>query len=371
MSFPRRHRTDLSRADFARILLIKPSSLGDVIHGLPILHALQERYPAARIDWLIAKPFAPLLTDQPHINELIVFDRARYGGVGRSWNVTGEFLRFLRQLARRRYDLVIDAQGLFRSGFLNRATGARTRIGFAEAREGGWMFYTHRVRGGEPDAHAVDRNLRLLRPLGIKRPVARFDLALSNQTVTEANALLSEAGVNDAQPIVAVVPGARWETKVWPPERFAETIATLQRESDTTCILLGGPDERDLCTRIAESATVPTINLAGRTTLPQLAALIQRADTVLCHDSGAMHLAVALDRPLVCITGPTNPKRTGPYRRPEDVLRLDLDCSPCYYRRLAQCPHNHRCMQDLPTQQVVTRVSQSPGLSATPASTDL
>ena len=155
---------------------------------------------------------------------------------------------------------------------------------------------------------------------------------------------------------MAVVPGARWETKVWASARFSDAIDRLQTGGDARCVLLGGPDEVDRCSTIARACRTEPANLAGRTSIRQLAAVIGLADAVLCHDSGAMHLAVALERPLVCLVGPTNPDRTGPYRRPADVVRLKLDCAPCYLRRLSQCRRDHRCMRGLDVATVVAAV---------------
>jgi len=157
---------------------------------------------------------------------------------------------------------------------------------------------------------------------------------------------------------VAVVPGARWETKVWLPERFSQTIDRLQATSDIRCVLVGGPEDVDLCAGIGRACASPPLNLAGSTSLPLLSAMLSEVDCVVGHDSGAMHLGAAQDTPLICITGPTNPMKTGPYKRLEDVIRLDLACSPCYLRRLAQCVHQHQCMRDLSVEMITAAVMQ-------------
>ena len=352
---------DLAARSFERILLVKPSSLGDVVHTLPVLHGLRERYPDARIDWLIAPPFAPLIEHHPDLSGVVPFDRGRFGRIGRSLKVTGEFRVFLRELRATRYDLVLDLQGLFRTGFMAWATRSPVRIGFREAREGAWVFYNRYIPHLEDDAHAVDRNYRVGELLGFADVPVKFDLALSNQTRREAAELLGEAGSPRDGTLLAVAPGARGETKVWPAERFAAVIDRLGAAGRTRCALLGSPDEAALCARIAAMCVAAPIDLAGRTTLPQMVAVLARSDAVLCHDSAAMHVAVALNRPLVCLTGPTNPRRTGPYRRLEDVVRLDLDCSPCYFRRLTQCPHGHRCMRELSVDAAVSAIEKTLG----------
>ncbi len=356
-SVPRTASSLLDTA-FERILLIKPSSLGDLVHALPVLQGLRHRFPQATIDWLIATQFMPLVDGHEDVDELIPFDRRRFGQIGRSPRAAAEFVGFLRSLRARRYDLAIDLQGLFRTGFIARLSGAPVRIGFEYAREGAGFFYTHRVRLENPDLHAVERNYRVSELLGFDDVPISFNLNVSAQTRADARALFGNIGLGSQQQFVAVAPGARWETKVWPPERFTETIDELHKQCDLRCILLGSRDETSLCERIAKGCCSSPINLAGRTALPLLAAVIELADLVLSHDSAAMHLAVALSRPLVCLVGPTNPARTGPYRRGGDVVRLKLDCAPCYLRRLSRCRHGHRCMRELPVEMVVAAVKQ-------------
>jgi len=178
----------------------------------------------------------------------------------------------------------------------------------------------------------------------------------------EAAQLLNSSGLRAEDRIVAVAPGARWETKRWPVEHFGQTVGDLEGRSGVRCVLVGGTDEAELCRQVTQAAAGAPVNLAGRTSLPQLVAVLARADAVLCHDSAAAHLAAALDRPLVCLTGPTNPHRTGPYGQLDQVLQLRLDCAPCYFRRLSQCPHQHRCLRELKAERVTAAVLEALGL---------
>lgn len=349
---------------FGRILLIKPSSLGDIVHALPVHRGLRKRFPEARIDWLVATPYAPILEPYPGPGELILFDRQRFAAIGLNPRAAGEFVRFVRHLRSQQYDLVVDLQGLFRTGFLTRATGAAVRLGFADAREGATMFYTHRIPVFDGDTHAVDRNYGVADLLGFEDVPIEFDLDVDERAKREARTLLEAHGITGESPWMAVVPGARWDTKRWLPDRFAATIDAVRDELNIGSVLLGSAGERALCDGITEAARSSPPNLAGKSDLRQLSALIALADIVLCHDSAAMHLAVALERPLVCLIGPTNPQRTGPYRRIHDVLRLKLDCAPCYLRRLTQCRHDHRCMTELDVTAVVAGIR---GALAAPA----
>jgi lipopolysaccharide heptosyltransferase I len=358
--------TDLKSRQFDRILLVKPSSLGDIVHTLPVLHGLRARYPKAKLDWLVAPPFAPLLEGHDELDELIPFERGRFARLGRSHKITGEFATFVRNLRQRRYDLVLDLQGLFRSGWITWATGAPARVGFREAREGAWVFYTHRVGAGDPDQHAVDRNYRVARMLGFEDVPVTFRLPVIDSAAAAVRTLLGEGGIGADHRIVVVAPGARGETKVWLSERFAETIDRIQEEATARCVLVGSPEEHPLCGRIADACGSGPANLAGRTSLPELVATIARADVVLCHDSATVHLAAALQKRLVCLVGPTNPRRTGPYRRMGDVLQAGVPCAPCYLRRLAQCAYGHRCMHELDVDRVVAAVERA--LTGHPAS---
>ncbi|MFQ5494780.1 MAG: lipopolysaccharide heptosyltransferase II, partial [Phycisphaerae bacterium] len=345
--------SDLRNRSFDRILLIKPSSLGDVIHALPVLHGLRVRYPKARIDWLIASPLAPLLAAVPELDEAVPFDRRRFGRLATDPVVVREFVGFVRRLRARRYELAVDLQGLFRTGFLSWASGAGVRVGLGSAREGASVFYTHRLAVGDPESHAVDRNYLVAGLLGFEELPVTFNLGIGDRARSDAAELLDARDTNAAKRLVLVAPGARWETKLWSPRRFAETIDRLHAGGTARCVLIGGAHDTAVCDRVAATCRRPPGNLAGRTDLQQLPAVIEKADLVLCHDSAALHLAVALDRPVVCVIGPTNPRRTGPYRRPGDVVRLSLDCAPCYLRKLTACPHHHRCMADLDADRVI------------------
>jgi lipopolysaccharide heptosyltransferase I len=346
----------LAQRDFRRILLIKPSSPGDIIHALPVLHCLRRRFPEAHIAWLVATSFANLLEADPALSEVIPFDRRRFGRLGRSLSVTREFTAFVRELRAKAFDLVIDLQGLFRSGFLAMASGAPVRIGFAAARELGWMFYTDKIPKDRPDEHAADRNYRVAAMLGFGDQPMHFSIHLTDADRAHAAVLLKESGVPAGGSFAVLVPATRWETKCWPPDRFGALARILRERHGLSSILVGGPSDITAGQIAAGASEGAAHNLCGRTTLRELAALIERAAVVVTADSTPMHLAVAQSRPLVALFGPTNPRRTGPYGRLDDVLRIDLECSPCYFKKLSQCPHEHACMQRLDVEMVAEAI---------------
>lgn len=348
----------LAARSFERILIVKPSSLGDLIHTLPVLHGLRARYPDARISWLVADSFAPLIANHPKLDDVIRFDRKLYALVGRELKPSVAFLDFVRSLRGENFDLTIDVQGLFRSGFLTLATGAPVRIGYTSAREMASMFYTHRVSDDEPDMHAADRYYLLSRTLGFADVAMEFNLAVTADERRAAARLLSSAGLGADEPFVAVLPGARWETKRWAAARFAAMIDRVQVDHGIRSVLLSGSDEQELCGAIAGGAVSPPVNLAGETGLRDMVAVLERAAVVVAHDSAPMHMAAAMGRPLVAILGPTNPLRTGPHGLRSSVLQADLPCVPCYLKRLDECAYHHQCMVSIEVTDVVHHVGR-------------
>lgn len=349
----------LQTREFHRILIIKPSSFGDVIHALPVLNGLRHRYPSARISWLVANSCAGLLEHHAALDEIIRFDRKRYGQLGRNLQASVEFTRFVGSLRERQFDLVVDLQGLFRSGFLSLASGAPVRLGFADAREFAPMFYTHRVTVRQREMHAVDRNYHFGKALGFADLPIQFHLPVSDLGVARAKHLLATHGLRPGQRYLLMGPGTRWETKLWPASHFADLARRLVDATGLRVVLIGMDSEIPLAMQVEQLAPGGVINLAGQTNLSELIALVDGAEAAVMHDSGPMHLATALNKPMVALYGPTSPRRTGPYRRPEAVARLDLPCSPCYYKRLSQCPHQHRCLRELSPAGVFEQVMRT------------
>jgi heptosyltransferase-1 len=324
-----------------RVLIIKPSAIGDVVHTLPVLALLRRCWPAALIDWLVTPACAGLLEGHPLLNEVIRFERREYGRSWRSPRTLAALLAFAKGLRERQYDLVIDLQGLFRSGWLAWAARAPVRVGLSDAREGARWFYTHRVPVGTPERHAIERYLCVTQALGCGRGPVEFPFATDERDREQVAALAPER-------YAVLLPGTNWPTKRWPVERFTGLVEPLRERLGLSAVVAGGPTETDLGAKIAAAAP-GVIDLTGRTSLRQLVALLERAALVVANDSGPMHIAAALGRPLVTPFGPTNPVRTGPYGRMDCVIRLDIPCSPCYSRR---CSHQS-CLQWLGVEPVV------------------
>ena len=370
---------DLRSRDFRKILLIKLSAVGDAVHTLPVLNKLRRRYPAARLDWLVTPGIAELLQHNPAISNVIEFARDERSAPWRMAPYVAA-ARLVAQLRAVEYDLVIDLQGQLRSGFFAFTSGAPVRIGFDKpradiwktlsrkipdearkhawqgAREGSWLAYTDHIALPTLDIHPVERYLGIGPMLGLDDGLVDFSFPIPPEARARIDALVDYYEVAKAK-LLVMAPGTNWETKEWRREAFAE-VARHFMPKGFAVTLIGSERERALCDDVAKLAP-GAINLAGETTLSELAALISRATICVTNDSGPMHLAVALGRPVVSIFGPTDPVWAGPYRRDGAVLRADLPCSPCYLRQLSRCPNNHDCMKNVSAAAVIERIEST------------
>jgi heptosyltransferase I len=365
--------TDLHQRDFRKILLIKLSAVGDVVHTIPVLNKLRARYPAAQLDWLVTPAIAELLRHNPAIDNVIEFAREDWAT---PWRLT-PFVSYARLAARLRshcYDLVVDMHGQLRTAIFTLASGAPVRIGFDRprasvwdassrsyteqarkhawqgAREGSWIAYTHHIPVPTLDLHAVDRYLSVGPLLGLPEGPADFSFPIPPQAAANVETLLRRYNVGSAK-IVTMAPGTIWETKHWGSDKFAEVARHFLRNGFAVA-LMGTRRERAVCEEVARLAP-GAINVAGETSLTELAALIRRSALSVTNDSGPMHLAVALDRPVVSVFGPTDSVWIGPYGRADAVLQSGISCSPCYLRALSRCPHHHACMHNVAASAVI------------------
>jgi lipopolysaccharide heptosyltransferase I len=344
----------IAQQPFERILLIKPSAVGDVVHTLPVLAKLRQRYPAAQIDWLITPENADLVRYHPALSNVVLFDRRRFARFGRNWSATTGMFRLLNQIRRARYELVVDLHGQLRSALFTLASGAPFRVGFERTREGAWVSYSHRIPLPTMEAHAADRYLWLGQVLGFDAAAPDFTIYVPDEADENVARLLAKHR-QLGRPLAVLVPGTVWETKHWRIEGFVE-VARHLLATGRAVVLAGSPKDRPRCQQVAE-ACPEVCDLSGQTTLAEMIALVRRAALCVTNDSGSMHIAVALDKPVVSVFGPTNPRRTGPYGRPSAVVQAEIECSPCYLRKLAHCPHDHLCMRQVTSAMIIERLA--------------
>lgn len=303
-----------------RVLMIRPSALGDVCRSTPVLVSLKRAFPGASIDWLVQDSFAEAIAHHPDLGQSIPFPRRQMG----RWYAPDGFRALsdlLGRLRTPRYDLVLDCQGLARSGVLCRLTGAPVRVGHSDARELGWLGYTHAVPPvlhGKPAIHAVDRMLSLVEALGIA-PAADLRLYPPPADLAVIDAEVRLGG----RRFGVLAPTSRWSGKRWPPERFAALAEALLRHGLEGVCVVGSAGEREQCGPLLSlAAREPRVmDLIGSTSVGRLMGVIARSSLVVANDSAALHMAVGLGRPMVALYGPTDVARVGPYGRSGDVIQ--------------------------------------------------
>ena len=305
-----------------KILILKPSSLGDVVQALPVARLLRHQFTRAEIHWWANREFIPLLERDPDIAKVIPFDRHRWGKPS-GWPMAFDIVQEMRQ---QHYDWVIDLQGLARSALVGWFASGTMTIGLEDHREGAPAFYDQAVPRPTRQAHAVDWYLEVLKTLRVPVHFQFEWLPVQPDAQTVVEAIWPHHGGS----WVGLQPGARWLNKRWPAESFAEVAhGLLSSNPNLRIAVLGGASDRPLGELISQKVGPRCHDLTGRLTLPSMVAWLKRCSLLITNDTGPMHVAAALGTPLVALFGPTDPAHTGPYGQPEAVLRLDIPCSPC------------------------------------------
>ena len=355
------------------ILIVKTSAIGDVLHTLPALHTLRTHYPTARIAWLIEEEASGIVIGHPAVDEVIVSRRKQWLSRIKDgeWLATGEDIwRFIKALRARRYDLLIDFQGLLKSSVFIACCRADRKVGFGRGMahaEGSYLFLSERVPPVSMDTHAVERELLLLKAIGLHCERVESTLPLSPADQKQAEQLLVARGLASGEPFVAINPMTTWPTKHWQESGFVD-VATRLLEQGLKVVFTGGKGDVEAINTLCSRLTTPgVLNLAGSTNLKTLAALFTKARLLVTTDTGPMHLAAAVGTPVVALFGPTAPWRTGPYGAGHQVIRAGLACSPCYKR---ECPlATTACMHAITPQAVwdaVLTQLQRPAASGSP-----
>ena len=324
-----------------------------------MLRLLKRHFPDAEIFWWIDSALAPLLEGDPDLAGVVRFERKRWA-TPPHWP---EMFRSLRWLRAQNFELVIDLQCLARSGAFAWLARGKFLIGLDEVREGARGFYDVAVPRKSFHTHAVDWYLSVLPELGV--PVHKNFVWLPERPGIAAEVKRKwPGGFEDPKSKlpnpkwVALQPGARWQNKRWPIEHFAELARALARKfPEARLAVFGGKDDRLLGEIISQAAPARCLNLCGATSLPEMVEWIRRCDLLVTNDTGPMHAAAALGKPLVALFGPTEPRRTGPYGQLDNVLRMDLPCSPCL-KSVCHFERPEECLRALTPAQVLGKICQ-------------
>ena len=336
-----------------RILMVRLSSIGDLVHTLPALAALRKRFPDATIDWLVESRMKDVLLSNPDVSELLEVDtlgwRKRLFSP-RTWKEIGGRIGEIR---RRRYDVVLDLQGTIKSSVAARLARSPRHIGFATAalrEKAASLLYSEQVPANGRPEHVIDRHLRLLHALDIDTKARAFPLTVPDSLEKNAERALDDLGLGQ---FVVLNPGASWVTKQWAPEKFGTLAEAIHRRWELPSLVVWGPGEKDAARRIVDSAG-GAASLAPETDIRGLIPFIRRARLFVSGDTGPMHLASAVGVPVVGIFGPTDPARNGPFGERDTVVRKEVPCGPCYRKR---CPgYGNVCMTSIEVDDVMDAV---------------
>jgi len=310
-----------------KILILKPSSLGDVVQALPVLRLLKRHLPYSEIYWWIESKLAPLLEDDPDLAGIVRFERKRWAAPVH-WGELADSVRWVR---RQRFDWVIDLQCLARSGMFAWLANGRLTVGLDEPREGARGFYDLIARRPSFHTHAIDWYLGVLPLLHV--PVSWDFQWMPARSEVAFGIRQKWPAVNDGY-WVAIQPGARWLNKRWPVEAFSALIRrTAETHRGVRFAILGAAEDQPMGAALGQVIPDRSLDLTGKLSLVEMVEWIRLSCLMVTNDTGPMHVAAALGRPVVGIFGPTEPRRTGPYGQLENVLQLALPCVPCMKSR--------------------------------------
>jgi len=338
------------------ILIIRLSAIGDVIMATPLIPTLKAAYPEARLAWLTEDTNAGLLQNNPRLDKLILWPRRRWRQLrkerryGQLWH---EFRALLRELRQERFDLVLDTQGLLKSGVWAFLSGGRTRIGLG-SREGSQFLMSRTIvrnSGNADDLRISNEYLKLARELGLNPARFDMDIVASEQEHAKARTLLKDLGVEGR--FAVVCPFTTRPQKHWFNERWSELSLRLAAEQGFPVVMLGGPGNQPEAQAITDHSP-NLVNLVGQTSLGLCAAIIQQAGLLIGVDTGLTHLGIAMRTPTVAIFGSTCPYQD-PGDGPVTILYKPLDCSPCERRPI--CSGRFDCMKQHTVDSVLASVS--------------
>ncbi len=336
------------------ILIVKLSAIGDVVHTLPALNAIRQHYPDAHITWLVEEDAADLVQGHTALDRILISKRKRWLREMRGSKFPykmGEICLFVKKLRDTYYNLILDFQGLLKSSLLIALSRGDRKIGFGrgmEHMEGSYLFLNERVPAVDMDIHALQRGLMLLEAIGVPSKDVVYDLPIQAQNRKAVDRLLRQHGIQNAELLVAINPVAKWETKLWSNVKFAELADRLIAHNHAHVVFTGSPDDRYRIEEIVSIMKETAFNLAGRTDLMTLAALYERTCVVITTDTGPMHIAAAVGTPVAALFGPTAPWRTGPFGSKHQIIRVALECSPCFKRNCT----NVQCMEQISVEGV-------------------
>jgi heptosyltransferase-1 len=284
--------------------------MGDLFHALPAVHNLKVGLDA-QIDWVTHDYYVDLVKCFSDVDRVIPFYRRSF---------FRNFSRFVDELRKEKYDLVVDMQGLMKSAVVTTLARGKRKIGPSFYREGARVFYNEIAGMRNKERHAVEENLDIVRHLGLNLVEPVFPVEFP------------DAGLEGKDCKIGIVPLSRWETKNWPVQCYTKLIERLSKQCEATFYLLGGRDDVGVCEEIANGLSADIVNMAGKSSFVEMGGILKQMDLLISNDSGPVHVAAAAGTPTLVVFGPTDSNRTGPYGDGHKVVTAGLDCQPCFSR---------------------------------------
>ncbi len=332
-----------------KVLFFKPGAIGDLLHTLPALQALRKKFPSAHVTVVVSPGLEPLIQGTRIADRVQTFDKSR---IRRS---PKEFINFGSLLRKERYDLFIDLQPSVRSMILRHLSGARLVLVYRKRNMAG---------AGDRRLHAVENFMETVQLLGCEGPVDVIELPITPDALRNSDRYLKERGLKSDKPLIALncSVGAARPARNWFPERFSALADRLIDELGAQVVFVGGNEDREQVQLVLADMKNKAISAAGELSLPDSSALLAGCGCLVSADTGPLHLATAVQTPVVGLFGSTDPRRTGPIGRGHQVIRKDLACVPCEEKI---CPYGTRaCMADITVDEVLRAVGRALGKSS-------
>lgn len=336
-----------------RILIVKLTAIGDVLMATPVARALRTAFPDSYIAWVVERKAADVVLGNPYLDDVIVWQRSITAGpVGRLAHFVRNATALTRDLRSRDFDVCVDLQGLIRSAGVCVMSGAKRRIGFADGAEASTLFYHVKYGPLAPDLNAQQRNLDILKALGVESTDTAMHMPVSDADRQFAETLLRDSGLS-GEPLVAFCPATTWPNKHWTVESWARVADLLWENHRVRSAILGSKADLKLANAIVGMTSAKPTILAGQTTLKQAGAVMEKCGAVIGVDTGLLHMAVALDRPAVGLFGASAWRCF--LKKPNFVwVAKEFPCSPC--QRHPTC-ENVDCMRAITPEDVESAVS--------------
>lgn len=351
---------------YKKILLINPFGIGDVLFTTPIIHTLKDTFPQIKIGYLCNRRTAPILENNPYIDSIFVYERDEFETIKKksffAW--FKQIIAFLNQIKNEHFDLGFDFSLNTQYGFFSWYAGIKERIGYDFKKRG--RFLTKKIKlSGYSHKHIVEYYAGLLKFLGLELKYKNLELYLKEEDKIRIEEVLAKASIGNSDLLVGIIPGAgaSWgkdsHLKHWPPENFSKLADKIIENYQAKIIIMGDFFEQEMAKKVIKNMYYGAIDLSGKTSIGEFAALLSKMKLIITNDGGPLHMSVALGIKSISIFGPVNEMVYGPYPSSQNhiVIKKDIPCRPCYKKfRMPECLRNRECINYISVEEVFNEV---------------